>query len=267
MLSVFLKKIENKHHRKFDISPKTTYIYLTMSQQPVTITNDNTKSPISYDNIPAIELESMRLQLNKLISSFKNLQQQLILPSVSLPKNNSPTISWAKLSERVEASINHLNKLQKNIIQFDSFNVYPNVGKFPVNEEDLINVLLRKKNLPEIDNLYADLLKIGEEKIKEYKETNNLSDIDDEEVIKKYFTENDLLISKNLKLLKQTKKQLFGNKDKLDNDFMDVDDKIDLRTYTISSEMIPFDIESVYKYMYSGVKKEEENKQPDVVML
>lgn len=229
-----------------------------MSQQPDT-RNDN-KPPISFDNVPAIELESMRLQLNKLISSLKNLQQQLVLPSVA--NSNTPTISWTKLSERVEAAINHLHKLQKNIIQFDNYNIYPNVKKFPVNEEELINVLLRKKNLPEIDKLYADLLQLGQQTIDEFKSSNNLSQLEDEDIIKRYFTQNDQYIVKNLKVLRQTKKALFGNKETAEKESMEDDDKIDPKTYTITSDSIPFDIEEVYKFMYTGAKK-----QQDEVML
>lgn len=229
-----------------------------MSQQPDT--GNDIKPPISFDNVPAIELESMRLQLNKLISSLKNLQQQLVLPSVA--NSNTPTISWTKLSERVEAAINHLHKLQKNIIQFDNYNIYPNIKKFPVNEEELINVLLRKKNLPEIDKLYADLLHIGQETIADFKISKDLSQLEDEDIIKRYFSQNDQSIFKNLKLLKQTKKELFGNKESDEKDSMKDDDKIDPKTFTITSASIPFDIEEVYKFMYTGSKK-----QQDVVML
>ncbi|XBW36488.1 hypothetical protein QEN19_002065 [Hanseniaspora menglaensis] len=237
-----------------------------MSYQSTAGISNTVHSTVGFDNIPATELESMRLQLNKLISSLKNLQQQLMLPSVSLSNNGQPVISWSKLSERVEAAVNHLNKLQKNIIQFDSYNVYPNAGKFPVEEEELINVLLRKKHLPAIDDLYLDLLKISQQKIDEYKTENNMADKDEVEIIKKYFTANDALISMNLKLLKQTKKHLFDIKSKDEDSYMDVDDIIDVDNYQINSTMIPFDIETVYKFMYSGAKTGEE-QQPEVIML
>lgn len=236
-----------------------------MSQQQGTEATAATKLPISFDNVPGTDLESMRLQLNKLISSLKNLQQQLLLPSASLSNTNTPIISWTKLSERVETAVNHLNKFQKNIIQFDNYNVYPNVGKFPVEEEELINVLLRKKNLPEIDNLYADLVKLGSEKIAEYRTKNSISaETDDEAVIKEYFTANDTLIYKSLKALKETKKTLFAQRDTAHENEGDLQEKIDPATYVIKSEMISFDIEAVYKFMYSGAKKQE---QEDVVML
>ena len=239
-----------------------------MAQSPELAFFNEAQSKIGYNNIPAIELESMRLQLNKLITSLKNLQQQLMLPSVSLPNNNGPVISWTKLSERVEAAVTHLYKIQKNIIQFDSVNVYPNVGKFPVSEEELINVLLRKKNLPEIDELYEDLLKIGDLTINKFQKDNQIVEENRQVLIEKYFTHNDSLVAEKLKALKEVKKDLFGEKSEEEDVEMEASSRIDKDNYVITSDMIPFDIESVFKFMYSGVKKTE-SKSPsnDAIVL
>lgn len=228
-----------------------------MAQSPELTLLNETQSKIGYNNIPAIELESMRLQLNKLITSLKNLQQQLMLPSISLPNNSGPVISWTKLSERVEAAVTHLYKIQKNIIQFDSINVYPNVGKFPVSEEELISVLLRKKNLPEIDELYEDLIKIGDLAISKFQEDNQIIEDNKQVLIEKFFTHNDSLIAEKLKTLKEVKKELFGEKSEEEDVDMEESSHIDKDNYVITSDMIPFDIEGVYKFMFSGVKKSE----------
>lgn len=238
-----------------------------MAQPPELAQFEKTESKIGYNDIPSIELESMRLQLNKLITSLKNLQQQLMLPSVSLPNINGPVISWTKLSERVEAAVTHLHKMQKNIIQFDAINVYPNVGKFPVSEEELINVLLRKKNLPEIDELYEDLIKIGEQAVTKFQEDNQIQEENKQALIEKYFTHNDNLIAEKLKTLKEVKKELFGKTSDQDVD-MQESSNIDKDNYTITSDMIPFDIEKVFKFMYSGVKLNDSNSPSnDAIML
>lgn len=238
-----------------------------MTQPPELTHFEKAQSKIGYNDIPSIELESMRLQLNKLITSLKNLQQQLMLPSVSLPNNNGPVISWTKLSERVEAAVTHLYKIQKNIIQFDAVNVYPNVGKFPVSEEELINVLLRKKNLPEIDELYEDLIKVGEQAINKFQQDNQIQEENKQVVIEKYFTHNDNLIADKLKTLKQVKKELFGDKEDQDIDMLE-SINIDKDNYTITSDMVPFDIEKVFKFMYSGIKLNDSNSpNNDAIML
>lgn len=227
---------------------------------------EKANSKIGYNDIPSIELESMRLQLNKLIAALKNLQQQLTLPSVSI-NNNGPVISWTKLSERVEAAVTHLYKIQKNIIQFDAVNVYPNVGKFPVGEEELINVLLRKKNLPEIDELYEELIKIGDQAVAKFQEDNQIEEDNKQALIEKYFTHNDNLIAEKLKTLKEVKKELFGNKGDQDVDMPD-SINIDKDSYTITSDMVPFDMEKVFKFMYSGVKLSDSNSPSnDAIML
>jgi len=57
--------------------------------------------------------------------------------------------------------------------------------------------------------------------------------------------------------LKEVKKELFGEKSEEDDVDMEESSHIDKDNYVITSDMIPFDIEGVYKFMFSGVKKSE----------
>ena len=96
---------------------------------------------------------------------------------------------------------------------------------------------------------------------------NQIQEENKQVLIEKYFTHNDNLIAEKLKTLKEVKKELFGKKDDQDVDMQEATN-IDKDNYTITSDMIPFDIEKVFKFMYSGVKLNDSNSPSnDAIML
>ncbi|ANB15182.1 Med8p [Sugiyamaella lignohabitans] len=120
---------------------------------------DTAQSSVQPDlsGVPVTALESLRLRLAQLTHSLNSLQAQI--QQASLP-------SWPALQGQLNVILTQLTSLSATVSGYaetlQRTVAYP-LPNFPTNTEaGLLTTLLRKKNLPEVDDWIAEGKEIGE---------------------------------------------------------------------------------------------------------
>ena len=112
---------------------------------------------VDYSGVPSVVLESLRVRLSQLVHSLTSLSNRV--QSAELP-------AWPALHQQFNLAVLQLSSLVSTLESF-----YSNLGRavtypmpsFPAKTQEwLLTTLLRKKNLPEVDEWIAEGVSAGE---------------------------------------------------------------------------------------------------------
>ncbi|CCE65527.1 hypothetical protein TPHA_0L01740 [Tetrapisispora phaffii CBS 4417] len=109
---------------------------------------ENTK--LNYSGVPGQALDAIRMRLSQLLHSLKRIRDEFAKPG---------TQQWYTLQSQLNVTLSQLMSATSTLQHFqdtlDTTVVYP-LPKFPTtSHESLLTTLLRKKNIPEVDDWLA----------------------------------------------------------------------------------------------------------------
>lgn len=191
-----------------------------------------------YAAVPAQELDAIRMKLSQLTSSLSKIKDDIGKPMGFQ--------QWHSLNAKITLLLTQLSSLSRTLQHYEyalnSLLIYP-LPNFPTTaHESLLTTLLRKKNIPEVD-----------EWIKDCKIETSSAQVQQERI-----REDDDLSKWCLSTLKNERSKIFNaeNQDNEENDDYEMDTDADFKkpqkkdVFKIVPP--PFDVNNVMKYMYTG---------------
>ncbi|KAL6941639.1 hypothetical protein ACO0RG_002775 [Hanseniaspora osmophila] len=192
-----------------------------------------------YAAVPAQELDAIRMKLSQLTSSLSKIKEDIGKP-IGFQQ-------WHSLNAKITLLLTQLSSLSRTLQHYEytlnSLLIYP-LPNFPTTaHESLLTTLLRKKNIPEVD-----------EWIKDCKIETSSAQAQQERI-----REDDSLSKWCLSALKKERTKIFNadNQNEETNDYdMDIDSDFNankpLKKDIFKILPPPFDVNNVMKYMYTG---------------
>ncbi|EDO16883.1 hypothetical protein Kpol_1024p37 [Vanderwaltozyma polyspora DSM 70294] len=208
----------------------------------------------NFNGVPAQALDAVRMRLAQLTHSLKRIRDELARATVP---------QWYTLQSQLNVTLSQLMSVTSTLQHFqdtlDSTVVYP-LPSFPTtSHEGLLTTLLRKKNIPEVDDWLAFSKDVSG------LDLNILSEQQVEDSIKE-----------DREATKWALTKLVGELEKYDfkNLYYNIDENnVPVRPTNYFKPKQPFDINSILGFTYKGegFKKKEENSstknEEDVIMV
>ncbi|KAL6945061.1 hypothetical protein ACO0QE_002505 [Hanseniaspora vineae] len=191
-----------------------------------------------YAAVPAQELDAIRMKLSQLTSSLSKIKEDIGKPMAFQ--------QWHSLNAKITLLLTQLSSLSRTLQHYEyalnSLLIYP-LPNFPTTaHESLLTTLLRKKNIPEVD-----------EWIKDCKIETSSAAVQQERI-----REDDDLSKWCLSTLKKERSKIFNadNQNDEENEDYDMDTDTDFKKPQKKDvfKIVPpaFDVNNVMKYMYTG---------------
>ncbi|KAL3235308.1 Mediator of RNA polymerase II transcription subunit 8 [Nakaseomyces bracarensis] len=207
-----------------------------------------------YSGVPGPALDSVRMRLAQLTHSLRRIRDDL--SRAELPQ-------WYTLQSQISVTLSQLLSVTSTLQHFhdvlDTTMVYP-LPKFPTtSHENLLTTLLRKKNIPEVEEWIKDAVEVS---------GIDMNLADDAEV-QKVLDNNE---SESQWAIDVFAKEFETRENQGSNDDLDVLGSMKASKSVRQSTTVPFAAEDILKYMSTGeiTGEEVESEEPanqDTIML
>lgn len=198
----------------------------------------------NYDGVPGQALDAVRMRSAQLTHSLRRLRDEL--SKTELPQ-------WYSLQSQLNVTLSQLMSLTSTLQHFhgvlDSTTVYP-LPNFPTtSHEGLLTTLLRKKNIPEVDEWIMD--------------AREASDLDpaimEANDIEKYLNDDKEITKWALQTFVQEFEKHNYKGFTRKNDIDSTDDIVMADVVDSNKPKKPFDVEDILSYTYKGKAPWEDN--------